>query len=133
VKEYLDTLRAPPDESVIGYWSHSHSTAINVTKSSPLARYSHPVLSMFLLFHWAIAVIYFPHAYGKLYTSPDQLTKTVYDYIVIGGENHNLMYETCFIAAEWSYLIAGTAGSAVSARLSEDPTVSVLVVEAGVS
>ena len=78
-----------PDESVIGYWSHSSSTTtINVTKSSPVARQSYPILIMFLqaLLYWTTAAIYFSPACGKLYSSPDQLTKTTYDYIVIGGE-----------------------------------------------
>jgi len=79
------------------------------------------------LLHWATAAIYFSPAYGKLYTSPD-LTKSVYDYIVIGGEN-----PTFEMATESSYLIAGAAGSVVSAHLSEDPDISVLVVEAGIS
>jgi choline dehydrogenase-like flavoprotein len=43
-------------------------------------------------------------------SSPDGIDGTTYDYIVIGG---------------------GTAGLTVAARLSEDPAVSVLVVETG--
>jgi len=39
------------------------------------------------LLHWAIVAIYISPTFAKLYTSPDQLTKTTYDYIVIGGEH----------------------------------------------
>ena len=86
---------APP----VGVRRRPSNHSINTTKFPLVVRQSHPV-NMFLqaLLHWAIAAIYFSPAYGKLYTSPDKLTKTVYDYIVIGGENP--MFETCFVAAE---------------------------------
>jgi len=99
---------------------------------SPSVAGSHPAFHMFLqvLLHWTVAAIYFSPTSGKLYTSPDQLPKTTYDYIVIGGE-HRMLY--AYFVVRWSYLIAGAAGAVVSARLSENPNISVLVVEAGIS
>ncbi|KAF8665631.1 hypothetical protein AX16_000086 [Volvariella volvacea WC 439] len=51
-------------------------------------------------------------ARSALYTSPDQLTRLTYDYVIVGG---------------------GTGGNVVAARLSENPNHQVLVLEAGVS
>ncbi|KAK0494793.1 aryl-alcohol-oxidase from pleurotus Eryingii [Armillaria luteobubalina] len=60
----------------------------------------------FLLFAFLVNA----SASAKIFSSPAELVQTEYDFIVIG---------------------AGTAGSVLSARLSENPNVKILVVEAG--
>ncbi|KAF9458890.1 aryl-alcohol-oxidase from pleurotus Eryingii [Collybia nuda] len=64
------------------------------------------------LLPWVLASFYFLPSFGKLYQNPSELVKTTYDYIVVG---------------------AGAGGAVVAARLSEDPRISVLLVEAGIS
>ncbi|KAF9458900.1 aryl-alcohol-oxidase from pleurotus Eryingii [Collybia nuda] len=61
---------------------------------------------------WVVASALVLPALGKIYNNPTELTKTTYDYIVVG---------------------AGAAGAVVAARLSEDKKISVLLVEAGIS
>ncbi|KAF4607930.1 hypothetical protein EYR40_000266 [Pleurotus pulmonarius] len=64
-----------------------------------------PTFSLF-----SLALLAAKGAIGALLTDPTQLTTTTYDYVIVG---------------------AGTAGSVLAARLTEDANVKVLVVEAG--
>ncbi|TDL28939.1 aryl-alcohol-oxidase from pleurotus Eryingii [Rickenella mellea] len=56
--------------------------------------------------------VYFLKVQGTLFTAPNQLTKTEYDFVIVG---------------------AGAAGNVLASRLTENPKFSVLVVEAGIT
>ncbi|KAK7683484.1 hypothetical protein QCA50_013318 [Cerrena zonata] len=61
------------------------------------------------ILYFAVSLI-LPSLAVKVFTSPDDLKGLIYDFVVVGG---------------------GTAGLVVATRLTEDPKVRVLVVEAG--
>lgn len=65
---------------------------------------------------------------SKLYTDPSQLSKTEYDFVIIGGEHRSRSLIRLF-----NFRVAGTAGSVLANRLTEEESFNVLVVEAGVS
>jgi len=64
------------------------------------------------LLQWVILSTVVAPSLAAIYTSPSQLTKKTYDYIIIGS---------------------GPGGAPVAARLAENSSLSILVVEAGMS
>ena len=64
----------------------------------------------------------------NLYEDVADLPSRVYDYVVVGG-----MYLAPDKVLGIDHISGGTAGNVVANRLTEDPSVSVLVLEAGVS
>lgn len=68
---------------------------------------------------------------AALYTDANDLPKTVYDFVIVGGMW--LHFSMILQRADISHCSGGTAGSAVAARLTEEKSYSVLVIEAGLS
>ena len=69
-------------------------------------------------------------AYGAIYNDVSQLPTHEYDYIIVGGTLPRLHHEPKRRTHTWS-LLGGTAGNVVANRLTENPKVNVLVLEAG--
>ncbi len=66
---------------------------------------------------------------GKLFQGPtEELLKRAYDVIIVGG----MLFATkiSFSSAD-AFLSAGAGGGATASRLTEDPRVRVLLIEAG--
>ena len=64
---------------------------------------------------------------GALYVAPQTLPQTEYDFIVVGGN----FPPDPFPTHNRPILLAGTAGNVIAARLTENPNVTVAVIEAG--
>jgi hypothetical protein len=67
-------------------------------------------------------------AFCKLYENVADLPSLHYDFVIVGGMSISLTF-----VLKIEPISGGTAGNVVASRLTENPSVSVLVLEAGPS
>lgn len=75
-----------------------------------------------------LAFMFIPVSLGALYHDPSELPRSVYDYVIVGGQFF-LYHAHASINLPCA---AGNDGNVIASRLTENPSITVLVLEAGV-